>query len=181
MQINIHAEISQILSKDWNLLIKENNPFLRHEFLAALENNGCVSNRFGWHSCHITATAKDWENFTRFYALTFAEKLPEQTLLILADNSKGECVAGSLMYHSDITLYGRHRGCSEALDKLHFEACYYQGIEFCIANQLQTFEPGAQGEHKIARGDSIESFVKHEQETIAYYMQSLKSPYKDQH
>ena len=50
------------------------------------------------------------------------------------------------------TLYGRHWGCFADFDSLHFEACYYQGLEFCIANGLARFEPGAQGEHKISRG-----------------------------
>ncbi|MBE9560715.1 MAG: N-acetyltransferase, partial [Proteobacteria bacterium] len=49
-------------------------------------------------------------------------------------------------------LYGRHWGCSDDYDSLHFEVCYYTGIEYCIDNQLQVFEPGAQGEHKIWRG-----------------------------
>ncbi len=102
------------------------------------------------------------------------------------------------MYASETTLYGRHWGCIEQIDKLHFEACYYQGIEYCIKNKLQTFEPGAQGEHKIARGfiptltrsshwlnnspfqTSIENFVKHEKDAVAQYMKSLKSPYKKQ-
>ena len=49
-------------------------------------------------------------------------------------------------------LYGRFWGCAQSLNSLHFEACYYQGIEFAIENKLQIFEPGAQGEHKISRG-----------------------------
>lgn len=373
MQINIHTDINQISSNKWNNLVTDNNPFISHEFLSALENNGCVSEDFGWKPCHIsitdgedligamplyskmnsygefvfdhawanayhqnqltyypklvssipyapvsgqrllskdnrkddvfplliataqkmaeeqsfssfhclfansdeqewmkqnglltrydcqfhwhnqnytsfdcflaklekkkrknirqerrrveqqditirvlnghTATEEDWDNFALFYQQTFAEKhgtatlnkdffievakkIPDQTLLILADLANGQCIAGSLMYASDTTLYGRHWGCIEQVDKLHFEACYYQGIEYCIANKLQTFEPGAQGEHKIARGfnptltqsshwlnnspfqTSIENFVQHEKDGIAHYMQSLKSPYK---
>ena len=373
MQIKIHPEIKQIPTQDWNNLVKDNNPFLRHEFLAALENNGCVSDQFGWHPCHIaiykkgtlvaamplyskvnsygefvfdhawadayqrnqlayypklvsaipytpasgqrllcsdesqdeffplliktvkhfaeqqsyssfhclfplkdelewmkqqnllirhdcqfhwhnqeyenfddflallekkkrknirqernrvkqqditlrvlngnTANNKDWDDFTLFYEQTFAEKygtatlnsgffkevaskLPEQIILVLADKPNGECIAGSLMFASDTVLYGRHWGCSEQIDKLHFEACYYQGIEYCIEHKLKVFEPGAQGEHKIARGfiptltqsahwlnqspfaESIQQFIQHEQDAIKHYMQSLKSPYK---
>ena len=48
--------------------------------------------------------------------------------------------------------YGRYWGCLEEFHSLHFEACYYQGIDYCIANGLKKFEPGAQGEHKIGRG-----------------------------
>lgn len=56
------------------------------------------------------------------------------------------------MLRSATTLYGRYWGCREHVEGLHFEACYYQGIEYCLREGLTTFEPGAQGEHKIARG-----------------------------
>lgn len=115
-----------------------------------------------------TATAQDWEHFGYFYIKTFTEKwstptlnteffkavaqaLPNNVLLVLADKN-GQCIAGSLMYYSDTTLFGRHWGCIEEVNHLHFEACYYQGIEFAIERGLQVFEPGAGGEHKIARG-----------------------------
>ena len=384
MQIHIHAEISQINAYQWNSFVTDNNPFMRHEFLAALETHKCASPEFGWHPCHIgiyedaidneqtkliaamplyaktnsygefvfdhawadayqrnqleyfpklvssipytpasgqrllcdknrreelypillqtiqhfcqeqnyssfhclfansdeqdwleenglmarhdcqfhwhnqdynnfedflekldkkkrknirqerrkveeqavnirvldghTASEKDWHDFARFYQMTFMEKygtatlnegffkevgdkLPDQVILVLADKVsmdglETECIAGSLMYRSDTTLYGRHWGCCEQVDQLHFEACYYQGIEYCIKNKLQHFEPGAQGEHKIARGfvptltrsshwlkdspfqDSIENFIKFERKNIQAYIQSLKSPYK---
>ncbi len=50
------------------------------------------------------------------------------------------------------TLYGRYWGCLEEIRGLHFECCYYQGIEYCLREGLQHFQPGAQGEHKLARG-----------------------------
>jgi hypothetical protein len=115
-----------------------------------------------------TATDADWEQFAFFYNHTFESKwgtptlnagffrevartLPDQVLLVLAYR-EGECIAGSLMFRSNTRLYGRHWGCTQDIDSLHFEACYYQGIEFCIQHGLQVFEPGAQGEHKVARG-----------------------------
>lgn len=61
-------------------------------------------------------------------------------------------IACSYMLKSDTTLYGRYWGCLEQYHSLHFETCYYQGIEYAIKHGLQHFEPGAQGEHKIARG-----------------------------
>ena len=391
MQIHIHAQISQINADQWNHLVTDNNPFMRHEFLHALEKHECASPEFGWHPCHIgiyegesdddddekqqtkliaamplyaktnsygefvfdhawsdayqrnqleyypklvssipytpasgqrllceesrrdelyplllqtiqqfcqeqkysgfhclfansdeqdwleenglmarhdcqfhwhnqdykcfedfldkldkkkrknvrqerrrveqqavsirvldghTASPKDWQDFARFYQMTFMEKygtatlnegffkevgdkLPDQVVLVLVDkvstdDGEEKCIAGSLMYRSDTTLYGRHWGCSEQIDKLHFEACYYQGIEYCIANKLKHFEPGAQGQHKIARGfvptltrsshwlnnspfqESVDNFIKHERNNIEAYMKSLKSPYKDE-
>ncbi|HHH43154.1 MAG TPA: GNAT family N-acetyltransferase, partial [Gammaproteobacteria bacterium] len=70
---------------------------------------------------------------------------------IIARNRQ-RIVAGAICLRSDDTLYGRHWGCYEDYHSLHFETCYYQGIDYCIAHGLKHFEPGAQGEHKISRG-----------------------------
>ena len=61
-------------------------------------------------------------------------------------------VAGAHFLVDEHTLYGRNWGCSEFHPALHFELCYYQGIEFCIRRGLRRFEAGAQGEHKLMRG-----------------------------
>ena len=53
---------------------------------------------------------------------------------------------------SDDTLYGRYWGCLAEFDRLHFETCFWQGMEFAIANGLRHFDAGAQGEHKLVRG-----------------------------
>lgn len=129
-----------------------------------VEEAGVTFRRLNGH----TASEQDWTDFSRFYQKTFAEKhslatlsqgffqavaqaLPDQVLLVMADKG-GCCIAGSLMFVSDSVLFGRHWGCVEEVNSLHFEACYYQGIEFAIEQGLQRFEPGAGGEHKIARG-----------------------------
>ena len=64
----------------------------------------------------------------------------------------GEPVAVAVFFRSADTLYGRYWGADADYHSLHFEACYYQGIDYCIAHGLTDFEPGTQGEHKIARG-----------------------------
>ena len=61
-------------------------------------------------------------------------------------------IAGALCLRGGDTLYGRYWGASEPLPGLHFETCYYQGIDYCLREGLTRFEPGAQGEHKLARG-----------------------------
>ena len=61
-------------------------------------------------------------------------------------------IAGSLCFIGNDTLYGRHWGSSFNIDSLHFETCFYQGIEFCINKKINYFDPGVQGEHKIRRG-----------------------------
>jgi len=95
---------------------------------------------------HGTATLSE------AFFISLGSHLGENTLIFSAHNEQQEMIAISLLFISDTTLYGRVWGCSEDYDNLHFELCYYQGIEYCIANNLVTFDPGAQGEHKISRG-----------------------------
>ncbi len=65
---------------------------------------------------------------------------------------RAEPVAAAVFFRSDDTLYGRYWGAESDYHSLHFEACYYQGIDYCIEHGLRHFEPGTQGEHKLARG-----------------------------
>jgi uncharacterized protein len=74
-------------------------------------------------------------------------------LLVLArDELSRHPVAGALFFFKGRSLYGRYWGTAEERRNLHFELCYYQGIEFAIERRLVLFEAGAQGEHKLARG-----------------------------
>lgn len=113
-------------------------------------------------------TPRDIDFFYLTYQLTYLKKghqphlnadffqnifsnLQENTLLIIASHNN-EDVACALFFYDDKQLYGRYWGCRESFKNLHFELCYYQGIAFCIENNLQCFNPGTQGEHKIQRG-----------------------------
>jgi len=104
----------------------------------------------------------------RFYLRTFAEygntpamtldflrhlaqAMPRQLVLFLAERN-GRTIAGALCLRGGDTLYGRYWGATEMVPGLHFETCYYQGIDYCLREGLHVFEPGAQGEHKLARG-----------------------------
>jgi len=116
-----------------------------------------------------TIDAAHWREFYRFYHLTYlkrsgnpgyltedfflqlAQTMPEQLLMTWAYHN-GKRVAGALYFVGAETLYGRYWGCIEEFEHLHFEACYYRGIEYCIKRGLKRFDPGAQGEHKIQRG-----------------------------
>ena len=116
------------------------------------------------------STDSDWEFFYRCYANTYIEhhsnpylseaffklwtqRMPDNLHLIIAERS-GNPIAASMLAIDPISskAYGRYWGAVEHVPCLHFETAYYQAIEYCIANQIQTFEGGAQGEHKMARG-----------------------------
>ena len=114
-------------------------------------------------------TENDWNEFYTFYKNTYEERLQIPYLnidffkmvhenresikpVIFFANIEDKKIAGSLCFESNNTLYGRHWGSVYNIDSLHFECCYYQGIEYCIKNKIDRFDPGVQGEHKIRRG-----------------------------
>lgn len=115
-----------------------------------------------------TATPDDLRAMHGFYLQTFSDygnhpaltyeflqhlavAMPRCLVLILAEFA-GNTIAGALCFRSADTLYGRYWGSNERHPGLHFETCYYQGIDYCLREGLVHFEPGAQGEHKLARG-----------------------------
>lgn len=110
----------------------------------------------------------DWDTVFEYYARTFlrrgrspylnraffdeiARTMPENLVIILA-RFQGQPIATAICFRSRDTLYGRYWGSLTDFHSLHFEACYYQGIEYCIRQGLSRFEPGTQGEHKLSRG-----------------------------
>lgn len=95
---------------------------------------------------------------TRGFFAYLASTMPRNLLIILAMVGD-EPVAGALCLRGGDTLYGRYWGAAVELPGLHFETCYYQGIEYCLREGLARFEPGAQGEHKLARG-FLPAFVR---------------------
>jgi len=114
------------------------------------------------------ATGADWDFFTACYRRTYrahrstpylnraffgmiAERMPDALLLVIAER-EGRPIAAALDIFGAGALYGRYWGSIERVPGLHFEACYYQGMEFCIERGIALFEGGAQGEHKHARG-----------------------------
>jgi predicted N-acyltransferase len=80
-----------------------------------------------------------------------ARTMPRNLVLFLAERD-GQPIAGALCLRGTSTLFGRYWGATETVPGMHFEACYYQGIGYCLREGLTSFEPGAQGEHKLARG-----------------------------
>ena len=159
-------------------------------------------------------TDADWDFFVECYDHTYrahfstpylnrkffgliGERMPENVLLIVAER-EGKRVASALNLFSKHTLYGRYWGGLEFHSGLHFETCYYQALEFCIARGIQVFEGGAQGEHKLARGfmpvkchsahwlkhpqfaKAVEDFLRRESSGMEQYVNELgeSSPFK---
>ncbi len=109
-----------------------------------------------------------WDTLYGFYADTFyrhghepyinllffkriARILPDKIMLKIARHGNLPIAVAIFFIGSD-ALYGRYWGASGNFHSLHFETCYYQGIEYCIEHKLKRFEPGTQGEHKVPRG-----------------------------
>lgn len=160
------------------------------------------------------AVDADWRLFNRCYRHTYAahrstpylnldffqrigRSMPDNILLVIAER-EGRPIAASLVIHSADVLYGRYWGELEHVPCLHFEAAYYQPLEFCIEQGIAVFEGGAQGEHKMARGflptrtwsahwlahpgfaDAIERFLEREKGGIDDYIDELndRNPFK---
>jgi uncharacterized protein len=161
----------------------------------------------------------DWDFFYRCYERTYyehgnspyltrdffrrmAREMPENWLLFIAEQA-GKPIASSLIAldttpSGEKVAYGRYWGALERVDCLHFEACYYQPLQWCIANGWNRFEGGAQGEHKMARAllpvkttsahwlaqpafaYAVERFLEREGEGIANYLDHLeqRSPFR---
>ncbi len=152
-------------------------------------------------------TEEHWDVFYQFYMDTgsrkwgrpylnrmffslLGESMADQTLLVMARRN-GRYIAGALNMIGSDTLYGRHWGCNEHHDCLHFEVCYYQAIDFALANGLSRVEAGAQGAHKLARGylpattysahfildpnfrHAVDDFLERERQHVAWEQQAL--------
>ena len=166
------------------------------------------------HGAQIDAAA--WDFFYRCYALTYrahhstpyltraffaemARTMPAHWLMFVARRG-GERVAASLIALDPerLVAYGRYWGATEGISCLHFEACYYQPLAWCIEHGYQRFEGGAQGEHKMARGllpvktasahwladprfaSAVSDFLQREGEGVGAYVDELneRNPFK---
>lgn len=160
------------------------------------------------HKTGAQISPADWAFFVDCYSNTYAQHggqpylnldffqrihtgMPDNILMIVAIR-EDRPIAASLLFFDHESVYGRYWGCLEYHPCLHFETAYYQPLEFCIARQIHSFEGGAQGEHKMARGflpettysahhinhpafaDAIERFLEREQTGIENYINELQ-------
>jgi hypothetical protein len=106
------------------------------------------------HQFYLSTVQKmgGFDYLTRGFFQEVFSSMKEQVLFVLATDAQGHPVAGALNFFAPGALFGRHWGCVDEYKALHFEVCYYQGIEFAIEHGCALFEAGAQGEHKHQRG-----------------------------
>ncbi|MEC7119152.1 MAG: GNAT family N-acetyltransferase [Pseudomonadota bacterium] len=152
-------------------------------------------------------TDADWDWFYQCYAMTYrvrgqqpylqpsffkqiSRSMPESIALAQAVDVEGKPIAAALFFQDEQTLYGRYWGALVDADCLHFELCYYQGIDYALQRGLRYFDPGTQGEHKLIRGfapvytqslhwlrepafmAAISDFVQRERVAVGSYYQS---------
>lgn len=106
-----------------------------------------------FYECYVRTYHEHGQHpyLSRDFFRQLADTMPEQLMLVLAEDGDGP-LASALFLQDGRTLYGRYWGSLRHADGLHFEVCYYQGIEFCLREGLRDFDPGTQGEHKLLRG-----------------------------
>jgi predicted N-acyltransferase len=158
---------------------------------------------------------EEWQGFYQCYMSTYRKRSGHDgylnqeffdalrhtmagSLMLVVARIDNEIVASSLFLFDSKRLYGRYWGALQDISCLHFEACFYQGIEFCIERGLKEFDPGTQGEHKLMRGfepvksasyhwiaderfrAAIADFLNHEKRSTDKYQQQAESflPFK---
>ncbi len=152
-----------------------------------------------FYEFYLDTTGRKWGHayLNREFFSLLGQRLGDHVVLILSSKDD-RIVAGALNIKGNETIFGRHWGCLEDYRFLHFEACYYQAIEYAITHKLKRVEAGAQGQHKIQRGylpvktysshwirdpgfaDAVEKFLDHDQHVNDLEMLELAklSPYK---
>ena len=209
VQFQWHNEGFQNFEEFLSQLTQEKRKKIRQERKKVV-NSGVVCHRIKGPDINEA----QWEFFYQCYCNTYrehrstpylsrefferiAQTMPQHILLVMAYKDELP-IASALNFYDKNTLYGRYWGCLEYVPNLHFELCYYQAQEFCIAENIRYFEGGAQGEHKLARGfkpkatcsfhkiahpqfaKAIEDFVMREAQGIAKYTNELedRAPFK---
>ncbi|EAT10980.1 GNAT family N-acetyltransferase [Bermanella marisrubri] len=189
---NFEHFLSHFKSRKRKNIIKERAQFQRSDM------------DFIWREGHAI-TQQEWQDFYFCYQRTYAKRgmqgyitleafkematmqaLNKQMHLLVC-RYQHQNIAFALFFSDSQHLYGRYWGCVQDIHGLHFEACYYRGIEFAIAKGLKVFNPGTQGEHKISRGfepvltqslhylshpdfhQAVSRFVKEEAEALLDY------------
>ncbi|MED5472755.1 MAG: GNAT family N-acetyltransferase, partial [Pseudomonadota bacterium] len=193
--------LSELTSRKRKSIKKERKNALQNGIkISALNGNDIKS--FHWdafYNFYLDTTEKKWGGayLNKAFFELIGERMSDKILLIFAEYN-GQPVGGALNFIGKTTLFGRNWGCTADFKFLHFEACYYQAIDFAISNKIVSVEAGAQGHHKLQRGylptlthsthfisdirfrAAVEGFLKKETQQILFEKQELDkmSPFK---
>ena len=185
---NIRSERRQALSNDIEVEWLTGSDIKEHHWDAFYEFYVDTGHR-KWGSPYLTR---------KFFSIVGAT-MPQDILLIMAKR-EGRYVAGAINFIGSECLFGRNWGCVEDHRFLHFELCYYQAIDFAIAQGLDRVEAGAQGPHKLARGylpsltysahwivnasfrDAVDGFLNQERRHVSKEIEYIEehSPFKQE-
>ena len=183
--------------------LKRERRFVEEQGVTVVRKTGADISDEEWHGfyhCYID-TYRKRSGHDGYLNRDFFDRLRQtmgEHLMLVVARSDNKIVASSLFMFDTNRLYGRYWGALEDISCLHFEACFYQGIEFCIENGLQEFDPGTQGEHKLMRGfepvksasyhwiadsrfrEAIAEFLNHEKRSTDHYQQNAETflPYR---
>tara|TARA_X000000950_G_scaffold287075_1_gene397983 strand:+ start:30333 stop:31478 length:1146 start_codon:yes stop_codon:yes gene_type:complete len=154
---NFNDFLSEFRSKKKKNIVKERNYLIKNKIkISQLIGDEISKDDLNFfYKCYSNTIEKKWSQ--KYLNLNFFENilksnLKKKILLITAKDNDENYLACSLNFIDKDKLIGRYWGCQNEIPFLHFELCYYQTIDFCIKNNINLIEAGAQGEHKIARG-----------------------------
>ena len=198
---NFDEFLSQLTSRKRKAIKKERESLFQNQIVYKLLTGAELTESYWdtFYQYYLNTIDKKWGQayLTRDFFSMLGERLPNAALLIVAERN-GEPIAGALNLIGNNTIFGRNWGSRENLKFLHFETCYYQAIEYAIANKLKWVEAGAQGPHKIQRGylpkevysahwiedvnfrNAVDNFVIRERKEVDYEINELMkySPYR---
>ncbi len=147
--------LAELSSRKRKAIRKERREVVRQGLkLSALTGDDIKPDHWdAFYAFYVDTTGRKWgrDYLNRDFFARLGESLADRVVLVIVEDD-GETVAGALNLRGEDTLFGRNWGCTREYKFLHFEACYYQAIDFAIINGLQSVEAGAQGPHKIQRG-----------------------------
>lgn len=199
------ADFLACLQRDKRKKIQQERRYVREAGITFDTRRGTQITEADWdffHRCYVRTYRlhRSTPYLTRAFFSAMAARMPEHWLLIRALR-EGSPVGASLIAvdPQHRTAYGRYWGAVEDIPHLHFSACYYEPLDWCIREGWQRFEGGAQGEHKMARGllpvrtasahwlahpafnDAVAHFLEREGHGMAAYLDELqdRNPFKE--
>lgn len=197
---DFQAFLNALVGKRRRDIVRERTRAHSHGLTIECLTGNQITERHGQIMNALYQTTTDKKNAIAYLQPDFFPKIfssmKDQILFVLASKD-GEAVAGALNFFKGKKLFGRYWGALAQYQDLHFELCYYQTIDFAIRHQIELFEAGAQGEHKVQRGflpsltysshmvfdprfsSPIVQFVREERLAITEHLKDYSTPFRE--